>query len=114
MKVIVAGGRDLPHTVEYRTWVISMLRSLQATEVVSGCASGADRLGEVVATELGLPIARFPALWALFGNQAGPMRNREMAKYADACLLLPGGRGTLSMKRYALSFGLQVLEYPEV
>jgi hypothetical protein len=34
-----------------------------------------------------------------------------MAKYADVCILFPGGSGTADMKRRAIAHGLRVVEY---
>jgi len=73
------------------------------TEVVSGGASGVDALGERYAHENGIPLKVFPADWAKHGNAAGPLRNKEMAIYADALIALWDGqsKGTRSMVGYA-------------
>ncbi|WP_157461230.1 SLOG family protein [Deinococcus arboris] len=69
------------------------------TEIVSGAVPGADRLGEEWAAENGVQIKRFPAAWREHGRRAGPIRNGQMAAYADGCLALPGGTGTADMLR---------------
>lgn len=103
MKVIVAGGRDYlaSATIEVRKaqteWLAEKLSQLGATEVVSGGATGADYLGEQVAKQLGLPCKKFPANWKKYGKKAGHLRNEDMAEYADAVILFPGGNGTKSM-----------------
>ena len=38
--------------------------------------------------------------------------NEEMAKYADACILFPGGKGTQHMKDIATASGMRVITYP--
>ena len=86
-RIIIAGGRDFN---DYKTLniiangIISSLNSDSdiEIEIVSGCARGADRLGERFAEEHGYSIARFPADWDTYGKQAGVKRNRQMAKYA--------------------------------
>jgi len=58
----------------------------EITEVVSGCATGVDSIGERWARANGIPIRRFPADWSQHGKAAGPIRNRQMAEYADALI----------------------------
>lgn len=95
MKVIIAGGRDFN---DMRILAQAIKDSkFKITEVVSGAASGADRLGEYWANANDVPIRRFPAKWKILGRAAGPSRNREMARYADALIALPGGSGTNNM-----------------
>lgn len=104
MKVIVAGGRDFDDYELVK--LILDCRKSKITEVVCGCASGADKLGERWATENGIPVTHFPADWDTHGKRAGYIRNEEMAKYADACVTFPGGRGTESMKKLAIKYRL--------
>ena len=110
MKVVVAGGRDFVPTMEDRMWLWEELTTLQCTEVVSGTARGADKFGEDVAKEMGLPVKRFPADWTTFGKGAGFKRNEEMANYADAVILFPGGNGTKHMKRMAETYKRTLIE----
>jgi len=94
--------------------VVSAMREFQkrhtVTEVVSGCARGADRLGERWAEQNGIPVKRFPADWDTHGKSAGHMRNREMGLYADALVALWDGQspGTRGMIEFAKSRGLVV------
>lgn len=98
MRVIVAGGRDLPEDdLELIALVCDELVTLGATEVVSGCARGGDKIGEEAANVLGLPVKKFPAEWNKHGKAAGMIRNGQMASYADALIALPGGKGTANM-----------------
>lgn len=52
----------------------------------------------------------FPADWDKYGRRAGPIRNREMAEYADALLAYWDGksRGTKNMIEEARARGLKV------
>ncbi len=102
--VVVAGGRDYRITEADEAW----LDTLPIREVVSGGASGADAGGEAWARKRGIPVKRFPADWNTHGRAAGPIRNRQMAEYADGVVLFPGGRGTDSMRREAERRGLQI------
>ncbi len=46
-------------------------------------------------------LKEFPPDWEKHGKAAGPIRNKEMAEYADALLLIWDGksRGSASMKK---------------
>lgn len=101
-RTIIAGGRDYHLTKEDRAF----LDTLPICEVVSGGAPGADSGGEAWAALREVPVRRFPANWAKYGKAAGPMRNQEMADYAEAVVLFPGGAGTADMRRRAKSSGL--------
>jgi hypothetical protein len=109
MKVIIAGGRNYQITKSD----IEILDRLNAiykfSEVVSGDCSGADRAGALWAIAKKIPVKHFPADWDNFGRRAGPMRNREMADYADAAILFSGGAGTASMRCEALRLGVEIL-----
>jgi hypothetical protein len=94
MKVIIAGMRDFH---DYSV-VLGAIKSsgFKITEVVSGCSPGVDALGEQYAAENGLPVRRFPANWLRNGRAAGPIRNVQMAKYADALIAIWDGHGQLT------------------
>lgn len=81
------------------------------TEIVSGTARGADKLGEAWAERHGVPVKLFPADWDGLGRGAGYRRNEQMAIYADACVILWDGisRGSQHMAKFAKSQGLKVL-----
>ena len=83
------------------------------TEIVSGGCRGADSFGEDYARHYQLKLTIFPADWKTHGKAAGPIRNEEMAKYADICILLPGGRGTDDMERRARREGCKIIKYEE-
>lgn len=97
MKVIVAGSRNID---DYRLVVETIQRSgYQITEVVSGTAIGPDRHGEQWARANNIPVKEMPAQWTLYGKVAGQYRNKEMAQYADAAVIIWDGesRGTRNM-----------------
>jgi hypothetical protein len=108
LKLIIAGGRSYKLT-EADTDRLDALDGV--TEVVSGCAAGVDRDGEAWAERKGIPVRRFPADWKRYGRGAGPVRNREMAAYADAVALFPGKRGTESMFEEARKAGIVIYDF---
>lgn len=111
MKLIIAGSRKFVPEEEHVDWLDSILDNNDIIEVVSGAQSGADEFGEEWAEAHGIKVTRFPADWTKFGKAAGPIRNGQMAKYADAAALLPGNEGTMNMRKQALANGLVVFEY---
>lgn len=97
MKVIIAGGRDFNNKVFF----LESMKEVEwhITHVVSGMASGADTLAVEYANENNLELAQFWAEWNFYGRSAGPIRNRQMAKFADALVAFWDGksRGTKNM-----------------
>jgi hypothetical protein len=93
-RVIVAGGRDFQNYNLLKNKLDLLLSSKENVVIVSGCAKGADMLGEKYARQNNLVISFYPALWGQFGKQAGFGRNLEMAKNADACVCFWDGEST--------------------
>ena len=81
MKIIIAGGRDFDNYNMVEQTMKNL--DLPVTEIVCGCAPGADRLGEKWAINNGIKVTYFPADWDNYGISAGFIRNAEMAEYAD-------------------------------
>lgn len=99
MKLIIAGSRDV-YDVALVAKVVeeSGIDVSKVTEVVSGHANGIDKAGEEWAKVRGIPVKTFPAKWRQYGNAAGPIRNAEMAEYADYLIAITtGGPGTTDM-----------------
>lgn len=111
MKTIIAGGRNFTPNGGHMAWILPLFITLPITEVISGGAKGADAFGEWLANEKSIPLKIFRAEWKIYGAFAGPKRNKEMAAYADACILFPGGNGTADMKARAIAAGLKIIEW---
>jgi hypothetical protein len=137
VKLIIAGSRTFNYYDLGQAYDVASLDAFLAiyhinpTEVVCGCGGvdeaevkrkrkrsefasdqGIDLLGELWADSRGVPINRVPAKWKLEGRSAGPKRNRRMAEYADALLLIWDGtsKGSLSMKTEMEKLGKSVYE----
>lgn len=113
-KVIVAGSRhfnDYKRMKKDLDYLLSRRAREETIEIVSGGCRGADACGERYAHEMGYSLAVFPANWDKFGKLAGPIRNHQMATYADALVAYcaPGSRGTSSMIHEAKKAGLRVV-----
>ncbi len=109
-RVVIAGCRNYDNYDEAKQFIdlaLSNIRKNNAIIIVSGCASGADTIGERYANENGLEVERYPADWRKYGRCAGPIRNRQMAEVCDFVICFWDGqsRGTKSMIEYARQYG---------
>ena len=106
LKLIICGGRNYRLTEHDYNNLDLIHDQFKVVEVVSGGCAGADIYGEAWAREKGIPIRQFIPEWAKAGRKAGPLRNQEMAEYADACIAFPGGKGTQDMiNRFRITVG---------
>lgn len=110
MKVIIAGSRTIYDYSVVQEFLDAL--DLEITEVVSGAASGVDYLGIQWALENKISVKTFLAQWSKYGKGAGPIRNRQMAKYADALVVIWDGqsKGTKNMIDEARKQGLIVFK----
>ncbi len=116
MKLIIAGGRKYEFSCDDFENLDYLLTTEGITEVVSGGCSGADKEGEWWADFRCLKKKIIEADWDKYRNTtgknpAGPIRNREMAEYADAVALFPGNKGTQSMYNEAKRTGLKIFDF---
>jgi hypothetical protein len=114
MILIIAGSRDYNLDLSTIQNFIDILIPVDQDidEIVSGRCKGVDKSGENYAEFQNIPLKKFTADWDAHGNAAGPIRNREMAKYADALLLIWNGKskGSSNMKNEMLKLGKPVYE----
>jgi hypothetical protein len=122
MKVIIAGGRDFDdlEQMEDDMWQLfghvdygySQAANFDL-EFLGGGAKGADALGKRWAKEEDMKYTEFPADWAQFGKQAGPLRNIQMAIAADVLVAFWDGesRGTEHMIEAAMDHNLEIHVY---
>ncbi len=131
MNVIIAGSRNIKnglYVVHALVQASTVFPKQPITEIVSGACGidaddpkreqkksrGVDGLGEAYALRKGIPIRRFYPSWASLGPAAGPIRNEEMACYAQALVAIPEtehpvpGSGTWDMISRAEKHGLFV------
>lgn len=129
--MIIAGGRDYHGTEQDFLKIQAAIQKHDVTTILSGAQRtrdpvtgeyyGADYFGEQCAARLGIPVDRYEPDWddisvpgaviryrkdgTAYNAKAGPDRNRAMAEDTEYVYLLPGGRGTASMRREALKAG---------
>lgn len=93
MIVLITGSRGWMDAVSIRAALIEY-RSLarargQELIIVHGDApSGADRLADREARDLGLRVICEPAEWKFYGRRAGPVRNQRMLAEHDVDVVL--------------------------
>lgn len=105
MKVVIAGIRysDPEAKIIFDDYALVAKAvedsGFDITEVVSGKAIGADTLGERWAALKDIPVHEMPADWNRYGKAAGMMRNKTMAEYADAAVIVWDGnsKGSYNM-----------------
>ncbi len=109
-KVIIAGSRDFRDYALLCSFADQALAGAEDIEIVSGGARVADALGERYAQERRYALKVFHAEGKKWGRAAGPIRNSEMAGYADALIAFWDGvsSGTRDMIRKAEEKGLRV------
>jgi SLOG family YspA-like protein len=97
MRVIIAGTRSICDETMVRKAIETS--GFLISEMVSGGSKGVDESVERIAEKDGIPFKRFLPDWNKYGKKAGPVRNREMAAYADALIAVWDGksRGTRHM-----------------
>jgi predicted Rossmann-fold nucleotide-binding protein len=127
MKLIIAGGRNYRLTQDDYKILDGLLANVGVKEVVHGGATGADACGKEWAESRGIPVTPFDPDWddlshpnaviryrrdgKPYDAAAGPRRNAEMASYADAVAIFPGGRGTQSMYDLAKKAGIMIFDF---
>ena len=112
-RIVVAGCRyynDYESAKKYIDFCISRIKNEYTLIFVSGCCTGADKLGERYATESGYEIEYYPADWQKYGKSAGPKRNLQMAQTADYVICFWDGKskGTKSMIECAKKQGKKI------
>jgi hypothetical protein len=84
-KIIIAGTRTFSNYKLLESTLDEFLKTYEGEEIViiSGCADGADSLGEKYARKRKLEVIKMPADWKNLGKAAGMIRNEDMAKIGD-------------------------------
>ena len=108
-RVVIAGCRDYNNYDEAKLYIdfcLSNIRKGNNIIIISGCASGADSIGERYAKENGFEVEKYPADWKKYGRSTGPKRNKQMAEICDyvICFWDEKSKGTKSMIDFAKKF----------
>lgn len=111
MKTIIAGSRDISNYAFIEKAIVES--GFEVSLVLSGCARGVDQLAEKWAEKNNVPVYKFPPDWKKYKRGAGPVRNRQMAEFAEACIVLWDGKspGTKNMISLAKKYGLSLFVF---
>lgn len=114
MKLIVAGSRTFDNQRLASEYIGNICLVEDCKEIVSGGANGADSIGELEALNRGIKVVKFLPDWDIHGKAAGPIRNRQMAEYADAALVFwdTKSKGSADMIKQMLKLHKPVLIVP--
>ena len=110
-KLIIAGSRTFDDygrlDYEVKHFIVNKIKSKNVT-IISGTASGADRLGERFAEKYNLELIKMPANWDEYGKRAGHIRNEEMAKIATHCIVFirNNSKGSVNMIQHCKKHNL--------
>ena len=109
VKIVIAGCRNYYNYNEAKAYLDDCLAEIKSTDeiiILSGGASGADKLGERYARDNNFQIELFLPEWGKYGKSAGPRRNELMAQACDYVICFWDGisRGTRSMIAYAKEY----------
>lgn len=91
-KLIIAGTRTFDDydllELEVKRFIVE--ENITDPIIVSGCALGADQMGEDFAEKYGFKVDPFPVSpleWKTYGKYAGHLRNEKMAQNATHCIV---------------------------
>lgn len=106
-RIVISGCRSYNEAKAYIDFCLTNIRKKNSIVIVSGCATGADAIGERYARENGFKIEKYPADWKTYGKSAGPIRNKQMAEVGDYIICFWDGesKGTKSMIELAKKYG---------
>lgn len=110
MKIIIAGSRNFSDKNYIYKKLDILLSTIKDLEIVEGGCRGVDLIAKQYAMDRNIPYKEFPANWEVYGKKAGPIRNREMAKYADGLIAFYDGKsaGTGNMIKTAKENNLKI------
>jgi hypothetical protein len=101
MRVIIAGSRHITDSSLLEEAIKES--GFEIDLVLCGEARGVDTMGKEWANRNGIEVESYEAEWGKYRLAAGPIRNKKMAKNADALILLWDGKsgGSANMLREA-------------
>ena len=97
MKLLVCGSRSITDLEwvgnQIETYILNDLQlSFSDITIIEGEAVGVDSIAKVWGQFRKCPIISMPADWSSYGRAAGIIRNEQMVKLCDNCLILWDGK----------------------
>lgn len=95
-KLLVCGSR----TITNSAWIFSEIEKYLAESnlhyssisIIEGGARGVDKIAKQFADDKNIPVIEMPADWDSYGKAAGFIRNEQMVRLCDLCLILWDGK----------------------
>ena len=112
MITVICGGRNQFLNIA-RIEALEKIRASMSF-VISGGATGIDNDCILWAKVHGIPNAVYYAEWKRHGKKAGILRNIEMSKMAEQCIVFKGGKGTAHMKEICIKRGIKVIDFSHI
>ena len=111
MNVAIVGYRLFKDYDRFGEIVDKFLEENDVKMIISGGATGADKLADRYAREHNIPLEVYPADWKKLGKRAGPVRNTQIVKRADVVIafLSKKSKGTLDTIFKARKAGKRVI-----
>jgi hypothetical protein len=79
----IVGSRNFSNYEYLRETILSLYNIKLIDTIVSGGASGADKLSERFSTEFGIPMKVYLPDWQKYGKSAGMIRNSDIISNSD-------------------------------
>lgn len=116
IKLVISGGRDHHLTSLDLHYFNTLVSLFEIDEFIHGaCDTGVDaEIDKYIKDNLGKDPTTFPANWEQLSNAAGPIRNREMAKYGNVLVAFKGDKGTNDMVKAALSQDMLIFDFRRI
>jgi hypothetical protein len=110
MRILVCGGRDFNDAAKLNAELDAIHAEHGITELIHGCARGADTLAQLWANSQGIMQWAFPADWNKHGKSAGFIPNSQMLSTGqpDLVVAFPGGKGTAHMVNLTVAAGIRM------
>ena len=104
MKILIAGSRKFKVLRKVEDWLDHNCNDNDI--IISGGATGPDKVAEEYAREYDIPFEIFYPDWDKYGKKAGPLRNEEMVKIANKVVVFWDGesKGSKSTIDFALKY----------
>ena len=104
MNVAIVGSRTWTDAAAIHRVIDRLVEEHAGLTIVSGAASGADRIAAAYARLKAVPVIEHPADWKRHGRTAGAIRNHAIVADADIVIAFwdgvsPGTRITLDLAR---------------
>ena len=116
-RVLVSGSRNFHNYDIFSTTMDEIEKKLNKKNktigtIIHGNAKGVDRMAGLWGRKNGLKVRSFPALWKLYGNGAGPIRNKQMLDegrpHLVVAFLAADSRGTANMIKWSMEADVKV------